>query len=116
MVVQRPSPAGRAAVRRYVSLCLEVINGFRPVAQLRPLTAPDLFQSVGDQLQRRTTRPGQGRGGAALVTIRRVRATEPAAGAIEAVVVLDQGDRTWAMALRLVDGPHGWRCSVLQVI
>jgi hypothetical protein len=99
-----------------VSLCLEVINGFRPVAQLRPLTDPRQFTGIADQLQRRCARLRLARGSDALVTVRRVRATEPVPGAIEVVVVLDHGDRSWAMALRLEHGSPGWRCAVLQVI
>jgi hypothetical protein len=74
---QRPAPAhaaggapprmsngGRAAYR-YVALCLEVLDGFRPVGQLRRLTVPAAFDAVAGQLARPTARAGHRRVGEA---------------------------------------------------
>jgi hypothetical protein len=57
-----PGPAARvgapAMAERYVRLCLEVLNGFRPAAHLRTLTGPVEFGDVVTQLARR--RNGRG--------------------------------------------------------
>jgi hypothetical protein len=64
-------PAGEAgrAARSFVNVCVEVLNGFRPVTHLRPFVAPSSYTRMVDQLTRRavrlrmaaTTVPGQPR-------------------------------------------------------
>ena len=49
------SPA-RGATMHFLSLCLEVLNGYRPAAHLRPLTAPAEFQGIAAQLSHALTR------------------------------------------------------------
>ena len=44
-----PSPA-RAATRLFLATCVEVIGGFRPMSQLRPLCMPDRFTEIADRL------------------------------------------------------------------
>ena len=44
-----PSPA-RAAARLFLATCVEVIGGFRPMSQLRPLCLPDRFTDIADRL------------------------------------------------------------------
>jgi Family of unknown function (DUF6459) len=65
-----PAPAGPAggsppragtggqAAYRYVGLCLEVLEGFRPAAHLRRLTSPAAFDAVLEQLARPAARTG----------------------------------------------------------
>src|SRR5262249_48381115 len=111
-----PSPESRIAAQRFVGACLEALNGFRPVAHLRPLVAPLDFSSVTDQLTRRAVRVrmapprGQavvraGRDGArqrqSQVALRRMRVCEPRPGVAEAAAVVAHGDASWAMAVRL---------------
>jgi hypothetical protein len=50
--------AGRHAAHRYVGLCLEVLEGFRPVGHLRRFTVPAAFESVAHQLSRPVARAG----------------------------------------------------------
>jgi hypothetical protein len=50
--------AGRHAAHRYVGLCLEVLEGFRPVGHLRRFTLPAAFESVAHQLGRPVARAG----------------------------------------------------------
>lgn len=46
-------PDALGSAERYVRLCLEVLNGFRPAAHLRTLTGPVEFADVVTQLNRR---------------------------------------------------------------
>jgi hypothetical protein len=50
--------AGGQAAYRYVGLCLEVLDGFRPAAHLRRLTLATAFETVLDQLARPAARTG----------------------------------------------------------
>lgn len=111
---------GPAAARRYVNVCVEVLNGFRPAAHLRPLTAADGFSAVVDQLVRRTVRarasPTARRLARRMVRVRRFRLCEPIEGVTEAAVVLDDGRMCWAMAVRMERQPRGWLCALVQVV
>ncbi|GAA0729632.1 hypothetical protein Drose_32905 [Dactylosporangium roseum] len=119
--------SAHTAAQRFVGLCVEILNGYRPAAQLRPLTHPQRFTDISDQLLRRTVRirmtPGQAARHGRLVRVRRLLLCQPVPGIAEAAVVLEQGEATWAMAIRLEHqrGPQssamlGWRCTVLQVV
>jgi hypothetical protein len=54
----RHVPPAVASAQRYVRICLEVLNGFRPAAHLRTLAGPVEFGAVVNQLNRR--RNGRG--------------------------------------------------------
>jgi hypothetical protein len=118
--------SARMAMRHYVKMCVEVLNGYRPSAHLRPITDSQRFGDVADQLVRRAVRvrlaPGQAARQGKLVRVRRMLVDEPIAGVAEAAVVLEQGDSCWAMAVRLERGSAAdrstgpWRCTVVQVI
>jgi hypothetical protein len=56
---QRPLPAGSSApaAARYVQVCLEVLNGFRPPSHLRTLTGPVEFDDILRQLRFRRNAP-----------------------------------------------------------
>jgi hypothetical protein len=49
----RQGSTAAAIAQRYVRICLEVLNGFRPAAHLRTLTGPVEFGAVVNQLSRR---------------------------------------------------------------
>jgi Family of unknown function (DUF6459) len=51
-------PPVAASAQRYVRICLEVLNGFRPAGHLRTLAGPVEFSTVVSQLSRR--RNGRG--------------------------------------------------------
>lgn len=128
----RPAPAPEprstayAAAQRFVGLCVEILNGYRPAAQLRPMTHPQRFADISDQILRRTVRvrmtPGQAARHGHLVRARRLLLSEPLDGIAEAAAVLEHGESTWAMAIRLERtarpgiGVLGWICTVVQVI
>lgn len=119
----QPAAAGEAqvAAHRFVEACAEVLNGYRPIAHLRPHTSPVDFAAVVDHLTRRAVRVrmapgGESRAGRVRVAVRRVRICEPRAGVAEVAAVLDQRDGSWAMAVRLERRRERWTCTSLQVI
>lgn len=110
---------GAAAAHRFVSLCVEVLNGFRPAAHLRPLIPPHRFTSVADQLLRRTVRVRVRRATRQLsrmIRVRRLVLCEPCEGVAEVAVVLDDGRSCWAMVIRMEHQPRGWMCTLVQVV
>ncbi|WP_432979660.1 Rv3235 family protein [Dactylosporangium sp. CA-233914] len=125
-----PPPRERSnaypAAQRFVGLCVEILNGYRPPGQLRPMTHPQRFADISDQILRRTVRvrmnPSQAARQGTLVRARRLLLSEPLDGIAEGVVVLEHGDSTWAMAIRLEKsnrpgfGVLGWMCTVVQVV
>jgi hypothetical protein len=121
-----PPSGAYAAAQKFVSLCVEILNGYRPASQLRPMTHPQRFAEISDQILRRTVRmrmtPGQAARQGHLVRARRLLLSEPRAGVAEAAVVLEHGEATWAMAIRLERtgrpgaGVLGWVCTVVQVL
>jgi hypothetical protein len=121
-----PRSGSYAAAQKFVSLCVEILNGYRPPSQLRPMTHPQRFADISDQILRRTVRvrmtPGQAARHGHLVRARRLLLSEPLPGVAEAAVVLEHGESTWAMAIRLERstrpgvGVLGWMCTVVQVL
>jgi hypothetical protein len=115
------------AVRRFVRMCVEVLNGYRPATHLRRLTLPreapgvvaqgvagarrvaELRRAVARAADRRVRRPGP-------VGVLRLRLCEPRPGAVEAAVLLVTGERTWAMALRLELHQQAWAATALRLI
>jgi hypothetical protein len=116
----------KLAVRRFVAMCVEVLNGYRPAAHLRRLALP--MEAAGVVAQgvsgarrvaelrraarggsRRAMRPGP-------VAVLRIRLCEPRPGAVEAAVLLITGERTWAMAVRLELHQQDWAATVLRLI
>ena len=124
-----------------MNLCIEVLNGFRPIGHLRPLATALDYAKITNQLTRRAVRtrmsregstgpgrsPSAGRGGpghspgarpasAAAVALQRMRVCEPRSGVAEAAAVLAHGDASFAMAVRLEHRRGQWYCALLQVI
>src|SRR6266540_3555578 len=115
------SDDAQVAAHRFVDACAEVLNGYRPIAHLRPHTSPVDFAGVVDHLTRRAVRVrkapgGSGHAGRARVAVRRVRVCEPRAGVAGVAAVLDHRDGSWAMAVRLERRRERWTCTSLQVI
>jgi hypothetical protein len=120
------SADAKLAVRRFVNLCVEVLNGFRPAAHLRrlshPLRAPDIMSQavVGSRRVaelRRAARAADRRvRRAGPVGVLKLQLCEPRPGAVEAAVLLITGERTWAMALRLESCDDIWNATVLRLL
>lgn len=114
----------QAAAMRFVAACLEVMNGYRPVAHLRRLTAPAEFTAIAEEMIRALRRVSGSRGARpptrspapSSVRLRDLRTCEPRDGAIEAAAVLGHGDRSWALALRLERRPAGWLCTTVRLV
>lgn len=117
------SVEAKAAVRRFVGLCLEILNGYRPVSHLRPLVDPAAGLAIPSEvtaavarvgeLRRRTGAP---RGRPDAVRVRRLRVCEPRTGAAEASVVLSTAGRAWALAVRLERRDRGWAATAVHLV
>jgi hypothetical protein len=115
----------KLAVRRFVGMCVEVLNGYRPAAHLRQLSLPTqaaevIAQAVSGTRRvadlRRSNRSGRRALRPGPVAVLRLRLCEPRPGAVEAAVLLVTGERTWAMALRLELHQQNWAATVLRLI
>ena len=139
------SPA-RAATRLFLSTCVEVIGGFRPMAQLRPLCLPDRFTDIADRLSahpatspggrvrpqtyrpyhspllgRTTTAPprvarGNQTAPSERAGVRRVQICDIGPAVAEVAAVLGRRDIVWAMALRFEHRRGRWLCTLVEVI
>jgi hypothetical protein len=134
----RPAPAdpgGRigaseeaiGAVSRFVRLCLEILNGYRPTGHLRPVAKPaeaaTIIEQIGTARDRVTALNRRGAGYARPgptrprpVSVRRLRVCEPRAGVAEAAVVLATNGRTLALALRLERRRDRWLCTAAHAV
>jgi len=112
------------AVRRFMALCLEIFNGYRPTGHVRALTSPTAASGVVEQLtmalqrvaalRRRAQGPGSSR--PVPVGLGRVLMCEPRGGVVEAAAVLHAGGRALALALRL-ELRHGrWLCTAARAV
>ncbi|MFF5171615.1 Rv3235 family protein [Micromonospora sp. NPDC000089] len=112
------TPEATRAAHRFVGTCLEILNGYRPPGQIRSLVEPGSSTEVSEQLARAAARSGpvRRRSTRAAVHLRRLRACEPRAAAVEVAAVVSGGGRTWAMALRLEQRRGAWLCTHLEVI
>lgn len=113
------TPEAIRVAHRFVTTCLEVINGYRAPSQLRRLLdptraaelVPELTRATGraGPVRRRSTRPG--------TRLRRLRVCEPRDAVVEAAAVLaGPAGWTWAMAIRLEQRRGSWLCTALNVL
>ncbi|RQW99144.1 Rv3235 family protein, partial [Micromonospora globispora] len=113
------TPEATRAAHRFVRTFLEILNGYRPPGQLRPLSDPAAASGVAAELTRAAQRVGpvRRRSTRPSVQLRRLRVCEPRTGAVEAaVVVAGPAGSSWAMALRLEHRRGSWFCTTLQVL
>ncbi len=107
-----PDPAPLAA--QLGQAVLEVVRGSRSLPQLVRWTTPEVYAGLA---RRATTSqrlsPAQARTSRAPVRVRRVVICEPADGVAEASVVVVDGTRVRALALRLVGVNGRWRLADL---
>ncbi|KAB1901361.1 Rv3235 family protein, partial [Micromonospora sp. AMSO31t] len=113
------TPEAARAAHRFVRTFLEIVNGYRPPGQLRPLCLPEAAARVTAELARAARRVGPARRRTArpVLQLRRLRVSEPRAGAVEGAAVLaGTGGASWAIALRLEHRRGTWLCTVLDVL
>jgi hypothetical protein len=106
-------PVSEVALARVVRQVLEVLDGRRPVGQLRALLLDVAFEALLTRL--RTVSPG-GRH-----VLRRLRVCYPAPVAVEVSVVMDVHPphgrpRVRAAAARFERDDDGWLCTVLRFL
>ena len=104
--------AGRIALA-----LLEVMTGVRPPPQVLRWTSPEVYAVVARRSALVARRVAEGRGPRTRPRLHviRVRVCEPADGVAEAAVVIGDGPRVRAVAVRLVGQDGKWRVSALQV-
>jgi hypothetical protein len=125
------SAAARTAAARFVNACLEIWNGYRPVAHVHALCNPMDALSIQHEMRRAARRLTRGRGtGGRRLVLRRMRVCEPRAGAIEISAVVGTGtatatatatatsqpERAWAAAFRLEQRDGRWRCTLARLL
>ncbi|MPZ27098.1 MAG: hypothetical protein GEV12_11975 [Micromonosporaceae bacterium] len=121
-----------AAAARFVNTCLEILNGYRPVAHFRALSDPLAAATVLDAMAHAVDRlrPMARRDG--LVKLRVMRTCEPRPGVAEiALVVGIRGDpgagaggrvgrdrvgQAWGLAFRLERRLGRWLCTAARML
>ncbi|WP_338748265.1 Rv3235 family protein [Janibacter alittae] len=96
---------------------VEVMHGVRPPSQVMRWATPEIYTVVarrGSRTARRATR-ARGRRRAHRTRVTRVLICEPADDVVEASVVLIDGERVRALALRLVGRDGRWVVEALQI-
>jgi len=110
-------PDPKAGVRGFVKLCVEVLEGRRPLRQLRICCTPAgygrLMAELPVPMRRRNS---QNAPNTPRIKINTIRTSQPHPRAVEAAVVLEQHGRSWAIALRMEAHDNRWLCTFLQVI
>lgn len=124
----RPADASeetKRAARRFLDVCLEILNGYRPIAHVRSLAGHNPT-AVIEQLTacldradglRRTHDPGRALPRAhRFVILRQLRVCEPRSGVAEGAAALALCGRTWALAFRLERKRGRWQCAVVHLV
>lgn len=110
-----PDPTLWAA--RITHALLEVMTGVRPAPQVLRWTTPEVYAVIARRSALVARRVAQGSAPRQRPRLRvvRVRVCEPADGVAEAAVVVQDGPRVRAVAIRLVGQDGKWRVSALQI-
>lgn len=108
---QLPDP--RSVSCSIAQAAAEVLAGVRPVAQLTRWVTPEVFGALATRAAIVVRQ--RGRAAAPRVSVRRVRVCRLSQLVAEASVVLDDGDRVRAAAIRLESHRGYWRATVLEI-
>lgn len=88
---------------------MEVKRGWRQVSQLARWVSPRIYSQLCDEQIKPQPRPSPG------LRLHRVRQTRPAPEALEASVVVKDGDRLRAVAIRFELRRGDWRATAIHV-
>lgn len=111
-----PQPDLQHIAGAVVQAALEVLRGRRPVGQLAGWLSPQLFDQLAAAAETSVAQRANTTEPSALgIRIRRVRTMRVTARAAEATVIVDDGGRIRAAAVRLELHREKWRVTVLQV-
>lgn len=114
------TPETRQAARRFLSTCLEILNGYRPVAHVRPLAVPADAEAIIAQLtagiERLAARRRRVGGRQEPVQVRLLRVCEPRPGVAEAAAALGSDGHRWALAFRLERRRGTWVSTALRMV
>ena len=111
-----PDPSAWAA--HIAQGLVEVMHGVRPATQVMRWTTPEIYAVVARRGSRAARRLTTHRGPAVSAhrtRVSRVRICEPAQDVAEAAVVLIDGGRVRALAIRLVGRDGRWLVEALQI-
>lgn len=118
------------AIKQFVDMYVEVLNGRRPVRHLLPYVSNEAFRRIrasitlrgrawwpaGRRGYGRDLSPAKLRGRPVAITVMRLRACEPLPGVVEVAAVLGLGDQVRAVALRLEREGLRWTCTALEFV
>lgn len=110
-----PDPTEWAA--HIAQAMVEVMHGVRPPSQVMRWSTPEVYAVVARRGSRAARRAAaqRGRRPAHRTRVTRVLVCEPADDVVEASVVLIDGERVRALALRLIGRDGRWVVEALQV-
>lgn len=108
-----PDPHEWAA--RVGQAIIESMAGLRPAAQLARWVLPDTHAAIVRASLTAQRRRAIGGSPPRRLSVRRVSVCEPADGVAEAAIVIQDGARIRAMALRLIGRDGHWRVQALQM-
>lgn len=111
---RRELPDPQAWAGTVARACVEALRGTRPAGQLHRWLDPEVFTALHRRAAlaaRIRRRPPRGRA----VRIRRVRPCRVAPGIWEAAVVLVDGNRVRAAAVRIEEHRGHWRATAVQI-
>ncbi|MFK4729816.1 Rv3235 family protein [Agromyces mediolanus] len=120
-----PQPAGRAELpdpapllRNLAHCVVEALAGARDLEQLARWVTDDVYRGLEKRvaLASRARRVRGARPQRPVFAIGTIRASEPADGVVEAVVIVHQRPRTRAIVIRLEGFDARWRASVIGVL
>ena len=109
-----PEPGPWAA--QIAQALVEVMSGLRPAAQVVRWTTPQVYAVLARRGALAARRRASGsRTGTQRALVRSVHVCEPADGVAECGVVVTEGERVRAMAVRLSGQDGRWRGEALQI-
>jgi uncharacterized protein DUF6459 len=102
-------PPARQWLDHVLVIVLECMEGWRPLAQLRPYASPLV---IGGMIARRRRLHSL----RTIPRIRSIRVTEPLPGIVEACATVARIGRVQALAVRAEAVADHWRCTAVQLL